>query len=584
MIPILFSPDASDFTTNGVGRLTFCATCRVHTTFDGEDELTLTYPMAGAHYGGLVQGAVVLVKPSAKRNPQPYRIYKISRPIGGMVEVHARHISYQLSTIVSGVFSAANLGAALEGLVSHSATNCPFTLAADFESEAPFSVSAPASIRSLMGGSAASVQNIYGGIWEFDGYTCTLRESRGEETGIRIAYGKNLRDLTQEEDIGEFYTSVYPYWISGSTLVELPEKIVHCENVEEFPFPRVTTLDCSTRFEGQPTAEQLRTYAQAFISENALGIPRVSLQLSFYSLSEIEEYRGLFNEYLDVCDIVRVSYPALGVDREAQVSEITWDALRERYDDIVVGDRRSTLAGTIEDQIETISTMPTRADVNHQVDHATGILSAGRGGHVVLNRNADGWVDEVLIMDNADYSLAQKVLRINQNGIGFSSSGYSGPYFQAWTLDGILSLGGVNNAYGVLQLRDAQGNVIGTFSAAEGLRFANGQAIGFEASGQHIAIGDFEVTDKYGRQTLQSTDEYTGISGNPNNANGYFAWFGWHLDSNTNEELFGLVVDSEGAKVQWYDENDNLVTYNIGEDIYRIKKKIEDIEDALSNL
>jgi hypothetical protein len=45
-----------------------------------------------------------------------------------------------------------------------------------------------------------------------------------------------------------------------------------------------------------------------------------------------------------------------------------------------------------------------------------------------------------------------QVLLINQNGIGFSSTGLYGTYYSAWTLDGHLTLGGKNNEYGTLTL------------------------------------------------------------------------------------------------------------------------------------
>jgi phage minor structural protein len=531
MIPIIFPPTATDFTTNGAGRLSDCISCTAHSTFDGEDELTLTYPMTGRHYDVIEQDAVILAQPSATRSPQPYRIYKISRPINGQVQIWARHLTYQLSLITTGAFSATSLSAALDLMMSLSLPSNRFVLEADFDTEASYAVTVPATVRSLMGGSPGSIQGVYGGAWEWDGYHAILHRDPSRETGIRIAYGKNLRDLTAEEDNGELYTSVYPYWESGSTLIVLPERTVDCENVDAFPFPRVQPLDCSTVFDAQPTAEQLREYAQSYMESQGFGIPKVSLDLSFYNLGDLEEYRGLFSEDLGLFDIVTVSFPALGVERQSQISEITWDVLRERYDGIVVGDRRDTLATTIEEQMETIQTMPTTADVKKSIDHATGILAAGRGGHVVLNRNSDGWVDEILIMDNADYSAARRVLRINQNGIGFSSSGYAGPYLQAWLMDGTLTLGGVNNGYGVLRLLNSSGEVIGTFSATDGLAFVRGQNIGFKADGTSVYIGDFYVADEYGRQILQSTDLKTGMSGEPDQAGQLYLWAGWESDS-----------------------------------------------------
>ena len=42
-------------------------------------------------------------------------------------------------------------------------------------------------------------------------------------------------------------------------------------------------------------------------------------------------------------------------------------------------------------------------------------------------------------MDNADKTKAVNVIRINKNGIGFSKSGYNGPFSTAWTIDGAFN-------------------------------------------------------------------------------------------------------------------------------------------------
>ena len=39
-------------------------------------------------------------------------------------------------------------------------------------------------------------------------------------------------------------------------------------------------------------------------------------------------------------------------------------------------------------------------------------------------------------MDTADTSTAVNVIRMNRNGIGFSTNGYNGPFTTAWTIDG----------------------------------------------------------------------------------------------------------------------------------------------------
>lgn len=68
---------------------------------------------------------------------------------------------------------------------------------------------------------------------------------------------------------------------------------------------------------------------------------------------------------------------------------------------------------------------------------ATNWLLSG-DGYVVAVKGSNGEWKELLFMDDDDMALAQKVLRINENGIGFSTTGVNGPYTNAWTIDGQL--------------------------------------------------------------------------------------------------------------------------------------------------
>lgn len=77
--------------------------------------------------------------------------------------------------------------------------------------------------------------------------------------------------------------------------------------------------------------------------------------------------------------------------------------------------------------------------INQVIEHQTDLLTGGYGGYVFFGTNDDGFINEIYIMDTPDKDTAKQVLRINLNGIGFSSSGVNGPYGTAWTLDGVFN-------------------------------------------------------------------------------------------------------------------------------------------------
>ena len=140
---------------------------------------------------------------------------------------------------------------------------------------------------------------------------------------------------------------------------------------------------------------------------------------------------------------------------------------------------------------ELLSQKTDASQVRTEIDRATGVLQTGKSGYVVIGRNSDGYANEIYFLDQPSLDDARKVLRINRAGIGFSSNGVGGPYYQAWTMDGILSLGGTNNAYGELHILDGSGNVIGRWSKdgiyAKGGSLQFGQNFSVDTSGNLIA-------------------------------------------------------------------------------------------------
>lgn len=495
MLPILFPPSATEFNGNGIGRLSNALSCVVHEARNGEFELEMSYPITGAHFSDIVHSSVIVAKPSARRSLQAFRVYKITKPLNGRVTILAQHISYQLSFIPVSPLTAENLTNALQYLKSMAAEACPFTFSADFTSDSDFSIPLPSSIRSYLGGRSGSVLDIYGGEWEFDNYSVKLHRSRGEDNGYVIRYGKNLTDLTQEESILETYTGIYPFWQSDEDMQTLTQKVVHANTAANFPFQRTLVKDFSESFNGKPTEAALLAYTQRYITNNKIGHPAVNLQIDFVNLPDTEEYKDLFEgaKNIDLCDTVTVKFEKLGISETSKVVEIWWDVLRDRYEKIEVGNRRTSLSSTIEEQIEKVDMAVTPEQMAQKIDRATGVLNAGTRGHVVLNRNSGGWANELLALDNDNIAQALRVLRINMNGIGFSSSGYQGPYYQAWTMDGTLSLGGVNNAYGNLVILDASGNVIGRWSK-DGI-YANGGELQIGQKFHVDANGNLTATD-----------------------------------------------------------------------------------------
>ena len=437
VIPKLYDGTAAP-QGNGIGLLRDCIRCTVTEERNGGYELELVYPITGQHYAALALRALIRAKPNPAGSEQDFRIYKISRPIGGQVTVNAQHISYDLSGVPVSPFSAQNAPAALAGLKAHAAAECPFDFWTDLSTTAAFAVSVPSSIRSLLGGVEGSILDVYGGEYEWDNTTVKLHARRGTDRGVTIRYGKNLTDLTQEENCADVYTGVYPYWAGsdGSGLVQLPEKTLAAQG--EYGFVRILPLDLSEKFEQPPTDEQLRTAAQTYMKQNRIGVPKVSMTVSFAQLGQTEEYEGkALLEQVDLGDTVRVEFPKLGVSASARCVKTVYNVLLDRYDSVELGDARANIADTIASQGQTIKALPRSSAMQSVINSATSMITGNRGGYVVLHSSTGSKEpDEILIMDKPGIETARNVWRWNKAGLGYSGNGYNGPYGTAITADG----------------------------------------------------------------------------------------------------------------------------------------------------
>lgn len=438
----LYSSTATDFTNNGLGTLVDAVSCLVKQKINGEYELTMKYPVTGQHYEDIVLRSIVTAKVDAISDDQPFRIYRITKPLNGIVTIYARHIAYDMSGIVISPYEADSLGLALSGIKTNATTDCPFSFETDKAVASPFKLSTPKNLWMMLGGSEGSILDKYKGEWEFDGYKAKLWNRRGSNRGVAIRYGKNMTNVEQDANCSNVYTGVYPYWYNTETdtLVQLPERIIRAAGT--YGFDRILSLDLTEFFESVPTEEQLRERGEAYIVNNDIGVPTVSWKVEFVTLEQSEEYKGMrLLESIYLGDTVTVQFEKMGIDARARAVEIQYNSLLERYESVTLGSIKNNFADTVLAQQKEIAKKPSRTLVESIVNTLTdGILGTLGGSVRLIDTNNDGMPDELYIADNPDPAQAVKVWRFNYEGWAASSSGYNGPFTMGATLDsGLLA-------------------------------------------------------------------------------------------------------------------------------------------------
>ena len=370
---ILYEYTETAFTNNGLGCLNDATSCSVKETLNGEYELEMEYPVNGIHYSDIQLRRIILAKPNSYDQTQPFRIYSISKPIGGLVTVNAEHISYDMSGLpVRGALEhyAWYVKDVFDHIKNNSVYPCPFTFSSDItEEKKSISLSKPRSVKAFLG-TEEGLLSLFGGEWEFDRYKAVLHKQRGQNRGVSIEYGKNLTDVTQDEKCSEMYTAVYPYYYQEDDgLQRLDDDVV---KILDTPYKNVYVLDLTSEFEEMPTQDQLRAKAQEYVKKNKLDKPKVSLKVSFIQNPEVIEAL----QDVRLGDTVGVKFIKIGVDTTSRCINYDFNVLTEQYNSIELGEPTKTIVDTMTSTSSRID--DTQDNLDDEIDRATdaeGVLS-----------------------------------------------------------------------------------------------------------------------------------------------------------------------------------------------------------------
>lgn len=364
MIPILFEANETQFNTFGIGFLGDSTRCTVTEERNGIYELEMEYPVEGVLFDELKENRIIFAKPSENKNSQAFTIYKITEPMD-IITVYAEHISYRLNHTPVAPITATSCARAFQALKENSLISNPFNFYTDKNIEKVYTTGEPRSARNILGGTEGSILQEFQGEYEFDNWDVHLWTHRGSDTGVTLRYGKNITEFEQEKDLTNTVTGILPYWKNDEHLV-----IGDITEVSSGNAPRkIETVDVSSELTSEaegyvPTkAEVTQAGAAALENKSYIGVPSVNLKINFVALWQTEEYKDIAPlERVGLCDTVKVVFEPLGVETSAKVIRTEYDVLLERYNEIEIGDKVTSMSERIISQSKEIEATKTRIE------------------------------------------------------------------------------------------------------------------------------------------------------------------------------------------------------------------------------
>lgn len=272
-------------------------------------------------------------------------------------------------------------------------------------------------------------------------------------TNQTLEIGKNILDFQRSLAAEALATAIIPLGATDENGQRLTIKSVNNNQdyiVDANAVSESGTIYTVVTWDNVTVASNLLSKAQAKLADLKRKVPRIQLSAVDLTNAGVSADAIGFFEYVTVVDA------AHNVSGQYLISEREWNLSAPENDTVTFGSEEKTISGATASNTAAFGNF-TEVIINTAqaiVDAQTALIRGGVDGHMVIGTTADGASNELFFLDTDSVLTARSVLRINRNGIGFSTTGIEGPYTTAWTIDGDFNAARITT--GILQ--DAQGN------------------------------------------------------------------------------------------------------------------------------
>lgn len=279
-------------------------------------------------------------------------------------------------------------------------------------------------------------RDTYGVYFRFDNVAQTVTAvipGAAQPLGAFATRDLNLKENNYKGKSNDFVTRLYAYGADGLSFASINDGKPYVDD-NTYSSKVVCAVWKDDRY---TVAENLLTDAKSRLA--ALAVPTRSYDCDVVDLRATNpEMYGFLN--FEIFSVATLIDDAKGISINYQVVE-RWDYPYYPEKNKVIF---SSSPAKIQSQVTHITQQienPNSAFQQQQqaaIGNATNWITGNNGGYVVFQRNAEGQPYEILIMDQPTIDTATKVWRWNNGGLGYSSTGYNGPYTTAITQDGAI--------------------------------------------------------------------------------------------------------------------------------------------------
>ena len=350
-------------------------------------------------------------------------------------------------------------------------------------------------LEAISGSDDNSFLNRWGGEIEYDNFTVKINTRLGSDKNIEYRYGKNIEGVTETVDMSEVVTRIYPKAFNGRTLsgtkyVDSPligsyptvksrvmvfDNIKLAEDVQATDSTNPNLTICNTQAELDTALRQACVYQW----DAGIDKPLVTIQIEGV-VPNMTEFSGAD---LELGDTVYLRHPVLDIMTESRVVALTYDAIRKEVISITLGSVAYNYFNSVSSAVTRIETA-VRPDGSVRADAVKGVIDMGQAKlYAQYDAATRQDVLGMLFENNDSTSELYGAMAIGTQGFMISktkdedgnwiwstfgtAAGFNASMLVVGTIlanlikGGTLTLGGDDNENGLMQVLDADGNLIG---------------------------------------------------------------------------------------------------------------------------
>lgn len=446
MIPVIFKPGEKDFTTNGLGRLIDATRCEITEEANGKYELEMDYPAISRFSDYFENGYQIKAKPN---DLEEYHIFEIKQTFKdtftNSIVIYAQSRTYKLGNRQVRLVTVDNRnGAEAMRLIEQNMDEpCDIKLHSDINT-ASSTIFEARNVLNCIAGEQGSLLQYWGGEIKREPFKLSLLRRRGRDNVGTVRYGKDLKGLTIKFDWQSIVTKVLPFAELQSGADGTSQRIygdaVKSEYINKYPDVYAQYVQF-TEDQGVKDLSSLNKVAGKYFTTLYPGSdkPKVSIELEIEKLTDSEEAKEFAKmRNYNLFDTFTVYHKFYDIDIQTKVTGIVYDALAEKTIKITAGDIQVAFyKQQSQDFQEAIKTLTKKDYMSNFIDYITDLINGVKGGSIL--QYPKNRPHTLYFMDTDSTDTAKNVIAINNQGIGFSTTGWKGPFRNAWTIDGILN-------------------------------------------------------------------------------------------------------------------------------------------------